>query len=117
MMLFSYWRKLVVMLVVFSIVILVSESAGGDHHHHHHDQNGNGTVPSSFPAVIIFGDSIMDTGNNNFLPTISKCNFPPYGKDFPGRRPTGRFSNGKVPSDLIGNDRILFHGHTSISSS
>ncbi|KAH7692323.1 GDSL lipase/esterase protein [Dioscorea alata] len=100
MMLFSYWRKLVVVIVVFSTVILVSDSTASDHHHHH-QENGNGTVPSSFTAVIIFGDSIMDTGNNNFLPTISKCNFPPYGKDFPGHRPTGRFSNGKVPSDLI----------------
>lgn len=106
MMLFSYWRKLVVVIVVFSTVILVSDStAGGDHHHHHHHQeNGNGTMPSSFIGVIIFGDSIMDTGNNNFLPTISKCNFPPYGKDFPGHRATGRYSNGKVPSDLIGTE-------------
>jgi len=54
------------------------------------------------PAVIAFGDSIVDTGNNNGLPTIAKCNFPPYGKDFQGHIPTGRFGNGKVPSDLIG---------------
>lgn len=43
----------------------------------------------------------MDTGNNNFLPTSAKCNFPPYGKDFIDHQPTGRFSNGKVPSDFI----------------
>ncbi|XP_051150865.1 GDSL esterase/lipase At5g42170-like [Andrographis paniculata] len=53
------------------------------------------------PALIIFGDSIMDTGNNNELVTVVKCNFPPYGVDFPGRLPTGRFSNGKIPSDMI----------------
>lgn len=56
----------------------------------------------SVPAVFVFGDSIMDTGNNNNMTTPSRCNFPPYGKDFPGRIPTGRFGNGKVPSDLIG---------------
>jgi hypothetical protein len=56
----------------------------------------------TIPAVIIFGDSIVDTGNNNNLATIAKCNFPPYGKDFQGQIPTGRFSNGKVPPDLIG---------------
>ena len=56
----------------------------------------------TIPAVIIFGDSIVDTGNNNNLATIAKCNFPPYGKDFPGQIPTGRFGNGKVPPDLIG---------------
>ncbi|CAL0318975.1 unnamed protein product [Lupinus luteus] len=56
----------------------------------------------SVPAVIVFGDSIMDTGNNNNnMQTWARCNFSPYGKDFPGGIPTGRFSNGKVPSDLI----------------
>ncbi|MED6180793.1 GDSL esterase/lipase exl3 [Stylosanthes scabra] len=55
----------------------------------------------SVPAVLAFGDSIMDTGNNNGLKTLVKCNFPPYGKDFEGGTPTGRFCNGKVPSDLL----------------
>lgn len=45
----------------------------------------------------------MDTGNNNDIPTLLKCNFPPYGRDFPDGVPTGRFSDGKVPSDIIGN--------------
>ncbi|GFZ10467.1 GDSL-like Lipase/Acylhydrolase superfamily protein [Actinidia rufa] len=49
----------------------------------------------------MFGDSIVDTGNNNNLKTIFKVNYPPYGKDFEGGIPTGRFSNGKVPSDLF----------------
>ncbi|OIW21798.1 hypothetical protein TanjilG_10974 [Lupinus angustifolius] len=44
----------------------------------------------------------MDTGNNNNnLLTPAHSNFPPYGKDFKGGIPTGRFSNGKVPSDFI----------------
>ncbi|XP_027362040.1 GDSL esterase/lipase EXL3-like [Abrus precatorius] len=55
------------------------------------------------PAVIVFGDSIVDSGNNNHISTIVKCNFLPYGKDFPGgNNPTGRFSNGLLPSDIIG---------------
>ncbi|ESW08100.1 hypothetical protein PHAVU_009G018300 [Phaseolus vulgaris] len=58
---------------------------------------GNETIP----ALILFGDSIMDTGTNNDLITAFKCNFPPYGRDFHGAQPTGRFSNGKVPSDLV----------------
>lgn len=53
-------------------------------------------------AVIVFGDSIVDTGNNNYLKTLLKCNYPPYGNDFIGRKATGRYSNGKVPSDLFG---------------
>lgn len=55
-----------------------------------------------FPAVIAFGDSILDTGNNNLLMTVSRSNFPPYGRDFPHHMPTGRFGNGKVLSDLVG---------------
>lgn len=55
----------------------------------------------TIPALIAFGDSIMDTGNNNNIKTIVKCNFPPYGQDFEGGIPTGRFCNGKNPSDLI----------------
>lgn len=53
-------------------------------------------------AIFAFGDSILDTGNNNNLISTIKSNFPPYGRDFMGGKPTGRFSNGKVPSDLIG---------------
>ncbi|KAM5546837.1 hypothetical protein ABKV19_001386 [Rosa sericea] len=51
-------------------------------------------------AVFTFGDSIMDTGNNDYIISIAKSNFPPYGRDFVGGKPTGRFSNGKVPSDF-----------------
>ncbi|KAL4368516.1 hypothetical protein GQ457_05G012200 [Hibiscus cannabinus] len=51
-------------------------------------------------AIYVFGDSIVDPGNNNNLATIAKGNFLPYGRDFKGG-PTGRFSNGKVPSDII----------------
>ncbi|CAN8264551.1 unnamed protein product [Cochlearia groenlandica] len=53
------------------------------------------------PAVIAFGDSILDTGNNNNLRTITKVNFYPYGRDFVTRRATGRFGNGRIPTDLI----------------
>jgi len=59
-------------------------------------------VNASIPALFSFGDSILDTGNNNNLQTFSKCNYPPYGRDFPGGIPTGRFGNGKNPTDLIG---------------
>ncbi|XP_047328589.1 GDSL esterase/lipase EXL3-like isoform X1 [Impatiens glandulifera] len=55
----------------------------------------------SFPAVFVFGDSLVDNGNNNALLTLVKCNFPPYGRDFQGGFPTGRFSNGKTPPDII----------------
>lgn len=53
------------------------------------------------PAVIVFGDSSVDAGNNNQIPTVARSNFVPYGRDFPGGVPTGRFSNGRVPTDFI----------------
>ncbi|KAL3634338.1 hypothetical protein CASFOL_021392 [Castilleja foliolosa] len=55
----------------------------------------------TIPGVFAFGDSIVDQGNNNAIVTLVKCNFPPYGKDFEGRVPTGRFGNGKTPPDMI----------------
>ncbi|OMO75440.1 Lipase, GDSL [Corchorus olitorius] len=61
----------------------------------------------SVPAVFFFGDSIVDAGMNNDLSTLVKCNFPPYGQDFDGGVPTGRFCNGKVPSDLIAEELAL----------
>ncbi|XP_047967326.1 GDSL esterase/lipase At5g22810 [Salvia hispanica] len=51
------------------------------------------------PALLIFGDSVVDVGNNNNLETIVKANFPPYGRDFIKHKPTGRFCNGKLASD------------------
>ncbi|KAI6687670.1 hypothetical protein NL676_024498 [Syzygium grande] len=56
---------------------------------------------ATISAVFTFGDSILDTGNNNNLVTLVRSNFPPYGRDFMGRIPTGRFSNGKIPSDFF----------------
>ncbi|KAK6926674.1 GDSL lipase/esterase [Dillenia turbinata] len=52
------------------------------------------------PALFIFGDSVVDAGNNNHLHTIVKSNFLPYGRDFIDNKPTGRFCNGKLAADL-----------------
>ncbi|GMY25004.1 GDSL esterase/lipase At5g03820-like [Fagus crenata] len=52
------------------------------------------------PALNIFGDSVVDVGNNNGLYTLVKANFPPYGRDFVHHRPTGRFCNGKLATDF-----------------
>ncbi|XP_037428611.1 GDSL esterase/lipase EXL3-like [Triticum dicoccoides] len=73
------------------------------------EQQNNGTVEvageetrsARATAVIVFGDSIVDPGNNNNLHTQIKANHAPYGKDFDGHLATGRFSNGLVPSDLL----------------
>jgi len=53
------------------------------------------------PALYILGDSLVDSGNNNLLPTLAKANFKPYGVTF-FRGPTGRFTNGRTVADFIG---------------
>uniref|UniRef100_A0A0D3GJ11 GDSL esterase/lipase n=1 Tax=Oryza barthii TaxID=65489 RepID=A0A0D3GJ11_9ORYZ len=50
-------------------------------------------------AVIVFGDSTVDTGNNNAVATMLKSNFPPYGRDLGAA--TGRFCNGRLPPDFM----------------
>ncbi|KAG6533530.1 GDSL esterase/lipase At5g03810-like [Zingiber officinale] len=57
---------------------------------------GQGLVP----GVMIFGDSVVDAGNNNNLATLVRANFPPYGRDFTQHTPTGRFCNGKLATDF-----------------
>ncbi|KAJ6673825.1 FINGER PROTEIN putative-RELATED [Salix viminalis] len=57
-------------------------------------------VSASVPCYFIFGDSMVDSGNNNRLSTSAKVNYPPYGIDFPAG-PTGRFTNGKTLADII----------------
>lgn len=53
------------------------------------------------PAMFVFGDSLVDNGNNNYLNCFAKSNYYPYGVDFNGG-PTGRFSNGRTVVDMIG---------------
>nr|GMD87836.1 GDSL esterase/lipase At1g29670-like [Ipomoea batatas] len=52
------------------------------------------------PCYFIFGDSLVDNGNNNNLSTKAKANYPPYGIDFPDG-PTGRFTNDRNIADFL----------------
>ncbi|KAF5749281.1 GDSL esterase/lipase [Tripterygium wilfordii] len=52
-------------------------------------------------AFFVFGDSLVDAGNNNFLVTAARADTPPYGIDYPTQQPTGRFSNGLNIADII----------------
>ncbi|PIN09024.1 Triacylglycerol lipase [Handroanthus impetiginosus] len=52
-------------------------------------------------AFFVFGDSLVDNGNNNYLITSARADSPPYGIDYPSHRPTGRFSNGLTIPDII----------------
>lgn len=74
----SFWAT-------FFLLVLVASVARGD---------------PLVPALIIFGDSVVDVGNNNNLTTLIKANFLPYGRDYVTHRPTGRFCNGKLATDF-----------------
>jgi hypothetical protein len=55
---------------------------------------------SNSVKLFVFGDSYADTGN--FLSSVSYK--PPYGNTFPGK-PSGRFSDGRILTDYVGNFR------------
>ncbi|KAL8253457.1 hypothetical protein R6Q59_037150 [Mikania micrantha] len=46
-------------------------------------------VENTRPAFFVFGDSLVDNGNNNYLATTARADSPPYGIDYPDHRPTG----------------------------
>nr|GEV59287.1 GDSL esterase/lipase At1g29670-like [Tanacetum cinerariifolium] len=58
------------------------------------------TEKPKVPCYFIFGDSLVDSGNNNGLVTSVKANYPPYGIDFP-QGVTGRFTNGRTIADIL----------------
>lgn len=55
------------------------------------------------PAMFVFGDSLVDVGNNNFLDlSVAKATLPYYGIDLPTKKPAGRFTNGMNAADFLG---------------
>ena len=57
---------------------------------------------AALPVTYIFGDSLTDVGNNNFLQySLAKSNYPWYGIDYSGGQATGRFTNGRTIGDFI----------------
>ncbi|PON59760.1 Lipase [Trema orientale] len=98
---FGLWYSFVLVLILV-VVVLVGGASG---------QLGVGSTNTNpntsdernemVPAMFIFGDSLIDNGNNNNLPlSFAKANYFPYGIDFKGG-PTGRFSNGYTIVDEI----------------
>lgn len=76
------------------------KKAAAQHQRSDDDDTAAGKI---FPAIFTFGDSALDVGNNNNRFTMFKANYLPYGRDFVNHKPTGRFCNGKLVSDITGN--------------
>uniref|UniRef100_A0A0E0ML94 Uncharacterized protein n=1 Tax=Oryza punctata TaxID=4537 RepID=A0A0E0ML94_ORYPU len=53
------------------------------------------------PCMYIFGDSLVDNGNNNNILSLARANYQPYGIDFSGGAPPGRFTNGLTVVDML----------------
>lgn len=51
-------------------------------------------------AILVFGDSTVDAGNNNYIDTPFIGNFLPYGADLPEHPASGRFCNGRLITDI-----------------
>ncbi|BAF19235.1 GDSL esterase/lipase At5g37690 [Oryza sativa Japonica Group] len=59
-------------------------------------------VTSKKPVIYIFGDSMSDVGNNNYLIlSLAKSDYPWYGVDYETGFPTGRFTNGRTIGDIM----------------
>lgn len=85
------------LLCFFAIFALFTPSTC---HHHHH------TIPrkhdSKTKGMFVFGSSLVDNGNNNFLSnSLAKADYSPYGVDFP-LGPSGRFTNSENVIDILG---------------
>ncbi|WCJ31041.1 GDSL esterase/lipase At2g23540 [Euphorbia peplus] len=66
----------------------------------------SGEDENTLGASFIFGDSLVDAGNNNYLQTLSKADIRPNGIDFKasGGIPTGRYTNGRTIGDIVGEE-------------
>ncbi|TXG70606.1 hypothetical protein EZV62_005541 [Acer yangbiense] len=61
------------------------------------------TVKFKVPALYVFGDSTVDSGNNDFFqPQSINAKYSPYGVDFGDGKPNGRYTNGRTEADFIG---------------
>ncbi|PNS93466.1 hypothetical protein POPTR_018G088800v4 [Populus trichocarpa] len=59
-----------------------------------------GKAVPQVPCYFVFGDSLFDNGNNNYLDNAAKVNYLPYGIDF-DTGASGRCSNGLNIADTI----------------
>ncbi|KAK9150314.1 hypothetical protein Syun_008623 [Stephania yunnanensis] len=89
-------RTLFMLSALLTVATMASSEARVIQPHQHAVREASKNIS----CILVFGDSSVDPGNNNRLSTIFKANFPPYGENFFDGIPTGRFTNGRLPTDF-----------------
>lgn len=69
-------------------------------------------VAGCYSAIFSFGDSLADTGNRLHSHRFDPVGRFPYGETF-FHHPTGRYSDGRVMLDFIGNGSPSLTSHAS----
>lgn len=62
-------------------------------------------MAETLSANFVFGDSLVEVGNNNYIASLSKANYIPNGIDF--GMPTGRYTNGRTIVDILGKSFLI----------
>ena len=69
----------------------------------------NNNLVTDQSALFVFGDSVFDGGNNNYIDTLPsfRSNYWPYGQTT-FKFSTGRVSDGRSILDFIGTKNTMF---------
>ncbi|KAL1542732.1 GDSL esterase/lipase-like protein [Salvia divinorum] len=87
--------------LVMSLMVTGALSSGNDTSNNSNNSSISSNASPQASAMFVFGDSLVNNGNNNFLKSIAKANYYPYGVDST-RGATGKFSNGDTFVDYLG---------------
>ncbi|KAL2893679.1 hypothetical protein RDABS01_009588 [Bienertia sinuspersici] len=91
----QYYLQATIIIIYISfseLTCCLSQPSNGQH-----NQEGK----SYLKGMFVFGTSVVDNGNNNFIKgSLSKANYKPYGIDFPSG-PTGRYCDGRNVADSV----------------
>ncbi|XWS12297.1 hypothetical protein CRYUN_Cryun37aG0077300 [Craigia yunnanensis] len=81
------WNNLFIIFVMYQILAI-------------HYSSGICCSAQNVSAVFIFGDSLVDVGNNYYVNTLAMPTFP-NGIDFVNGTPSGRYTNARTFADII----------------
>ncbi|CAA0837710.1 GDSL esterase/lipase [Striga hermonthica] len=93
------WMMMMMMMMALAAVECLSDGSNNNNNNNVNVNHVKNAAQAT--ALFVFGDSLVDNGNNNFLNSIAKSNYYPYGVDS-NTGPTGKFSNGNNFVDYLG---------------